>query len=93
VTGDVPTNDKAHIDMLAAQLDDPKEREAAGKLLIAIAGGGKTPAANYARQVMQQHVMSKGDAAAELSGPVTSTAYEEAPPRPAKEPNKKKGGR
>jgi hypothetical protein len=97
VTGDVPTNDKAHIDQLAVELDstDRAVREKAASLLRGIVTtGGKGPTAEYARDALHRHVLNSAQAQVDQGGPVTSVTYEEAPPRPATQPNKpKKGGR
>jgi hypothetical protein len=95
--GDVPKVDREHIDGLAEQLvsTDKAEREKAAALLQELAGAGKTPTANYARDVLHRHVLNNAQAAVDESlAPQTAVVHEEAPPRPAKEPNKpKKGGR
>jgi hypothetical protein len=94
IVGDVPKIDRDHIDSLEVQLDsgNKAESEQAGEMLRALAGAGKGPTAQYARDVLQRHVLSNAQSAVDASmAPKTATVREEAPPRPPTEPNKKKG--
>lgn len=97
-SGQISPAKKAHIDGLAADLKSPDKakRDKAEAQLVALTGSSNSTVVNYARDVMQDHLLAGQQQTFDQStGPVTSTVREEAPPRPAKQPNKpaKKGAR